>query len=134
MDLPVDRVPCSASEVLAARTGLCFAKSHLLAALLRGNGLRAALAYQRLPRGEGLVLHGIVACELPSGWYRCDPRGNRPGLDARFTPPEERLAYHGPQVVAVPGLFSDPLPVVVLTLRRCRTFAEISANLPDLSG
>lgn len=133
-DRPVDLVPCAASEVLAARTGLCFAKSHLLAALLRANGVPAALAYQRLPHEDGFVLHGLVAAGLPSGWYLCDPRGNKPGIDARFAPPEERLAYAGPGVVRVPGLFPDPLPAVVDALRTHRTWAAIWANLPDWTG
>ena len=39
---------CRASEVLAHGTGWCFAKSHLLAALLRANGIPTGLCYQRL--------------------------------------------------------------------------------------
>ena len=41
-------VTCAASEVLAAGTGYCYAKSHLLAALLRANGIPAGFCYQRL--------------------------------------------------------------------------------------
>jgi transglutaminase-like putative cysteine protease len=134
-DHPSDDITCSASQVLRAGTGLCYAKSHLLAALLRANGVPAALAYQRLPSAGRFVLHGLVACLLPGhGWYLCDPRGNRPGIDARFAPPEERLALAGPDVVRVPGLFPEPLPAVVEALRRHRTFAAISANLPDWTG
>jgi transglutaminase-like putative cysteine protease len=130
-DRPSDVIACAASEVLAAGTAFCYAKCHLLAALLRANGIPAALGYQRLPHGDGFVLHGLVACGLPSGWYLCDPRGNKPGIDARFTPPDERVAHAGPGVVRVPGLFPDPLPVVVEALRRHRTYAEMSAHLPD---
>ncbi len=134
-DRPSDQITCAASEVLRAGTGLCFAKSHLLAALLRANAIPAALAYQRLRSDDRFVLHGLVACRLPEhGWYLCDPRGNRAGVDARFTPPEERLAYTGPDVVRIPGLFPDPLPAVVEALRRHRTFREIWANLPDWAG
>ncbi len=135
LDHPRDVVTCAASEVLRERTGLCFAKSHLLAALLRANGIPAALAYQRLREGDGFVLHGLVACHLPvHGWYLCDPRGNKPGIDARFTPPEERLAFAGPDVVRVPGLFADPFPAVVHALRTHRTLEAIAAHLPDWTG
>jgi len=134
-DHPSDDITCAASEVLRAGTGLCYAKSHLLGALLRANGIPAALAYQRVRSGDGFVLHALVACQLPAhGWYLCDPRGNKAGIDARFTPPEERLAFAGPDVVRVPGFFPDPLPAVVEALRRHRTFAEISAHLPDWAG
>src|SRR6185436_10979720 len=90
-----------ASEVLREGTGFCFAKSHLLVALLRANGLRAGLAYQRLALdtyGHAFCLHGLAAVDLPGyGWYRVDPRGNKPGVDAGFTPPRERLAYPSTQ-------------------------------------
>lgn len=134
-DHPSDSITCAASEVLRERTGFCYAKSHLLAALLRANGIPAALAYQRLRSGDGFVLHGLVACQLPGlGWYLCDPRGNKPGIDAQFTPPEERLAFSGPDVVRVPGLFPDPLPAVVEALRMHRTFEAFSAHMPDWAG
>src|SRR5437016_5375555 len=49
-------VTCKASDVLRHGTGYCYAKSHLLAALLRANGIPAGLCYQRLalePGGAG---------------------------------------------------------------------------------
>ena len=46
-------VTCTASEVLAEGTGYCYAKSHLLAALLRANGIPTALCYQRLSLDDG---------------------------------------------------------------------------------
>jgi transglutaminase-like putative cysteine protease len=39
-------VTCSASEVLRHRTGLCLAKAHLLAAMLRSVGIPAGFCYQ----------------------------------------------------------------------------------------
>src|SRR5690606_18223764 len=57
-DVDSDVVACSASEVLRAGVGLCYAKSHLLAALLRAKGIRAGFAYQRLASGRnGYCLH-----------------------------------------------------------------------------
>lgn len=53
---------CRASEVLAEGTGWCFAKSHLLAALLRANNIPTGLCYQRLCRDEGWVQ---VSANLP---------------------------------------------------------------------
>ena len=47
-DAQQNPVTLRASEVLSQGTGYCYAKSHLLAALLRANGLPAALCYQRL--------------------------------------------------------------------------------------
>jgi transglutaminase-like putative cysteine protease len=40
-DYQCNPITCRASEVLQHRTGYCYAKSHLLAALLRANGIAA---------------------------------------------------------------------------------------------
>ena len=115
----VEMGTCAASEVLRIGSGFCYAKSHLLAALLRANGIPTALCYQRLScNDEGTVfcLHGLNAVHLPEfGWYRIDARGNRSDVDAQFIPPLERLAFQPsvPGEVDVPGFFAEPLPVVV---------------------
>jgi transglutaminase-like putative cysteine protease len=137
MDVLRGPVTCAASEVLRHRTGFCYAKSHLLAALLRANGIPAALCYQRLwvdGEGSGMCLHGLNAVHLTGfGWYRIDPRGNKPGVDARFVPPIEQLAFgaeHG-LLEDVAGLFSSPLAVVVDALRRHSDFRTLAGDLPD---
>ena len=139
-DYRLNPVTCSASEVLAAGTGYCYAKAHLLVALLRANGIPAGLAYQRLgvgPAGPPYCTHGLSAVYLPGhGWYRVDPRGNKPGVDAQFTPPEERLAYipSGPEEYDFPGIHAVPLPEIVRVLRRWKTWDKLYAYLPDLQG
>jgi transglutaminase-like putative cysteine protease len=69
-------VTCIASGVLKEATGYCYAKSHLLAALLRANGIPAGFCYQRLSihdKGAPYSLHGLNAVHLPRyGWYRID--------------------------------------------------------------
>jgi len=92
------RVTWRASDVLEQRTGICHAKSHALAALLRAGGIPAGLCYQRLTEDDGTqpVLHGLNALLLPgrTRWARIDARGNIPGLvDAAFSLDEERLAW-----------------------------------------
>jgi len=52
-DYGLKAVTCSAADVLRERSGYCYAKSHLLAALLRANGLPAGLCYQRLSLDGG---------------------------------------------------------------------------------
>jgi len=90
-------VTCKASEVLKYKTGYCYAKSHLLAALLRANKIPAGLCYQRLTIDNDrppFSLHGLNAVYLPDiGWYRLDARGNKDGVEAEFTPPIEKLAF-----------------------------------------
>ena len=130
-------VTCAASEVLSNGTGYCYAKSHLLAALLRANGIPAGFCYQRLSisdQGPPYSLHGLNAIYLAEfGWYRVDSRGNKPGIDAQFCPPQERLAFHlnFPEEKNFTEILPDPLPVVVTALRRYSRWDELYQNLPD---
>lgn len=92
-DVQDPRVTLTAGEVLRERVGLCYAKSHLLAALLRVAGIPTGLCYQRLSHGDGHVLHGLVAVYLNGDWHRQDARGNKEGVAAEFSLSEERLAW-----------------------------------------
>ena len=117
-DFKRNPVTCAASEVLLAGTGYCYAKSHLLAAFLRANGIPAGFCYQRLSiddTGAPYCLHGLNAVHLPQWeWYRIDPRGNKPGIDAQFSPPVEQLAFklNFPEERMFPDILPDPLPIV----------------------
>jgi len=127
-----------ASEVLKERTGWCYAKSHLLAALLRANGIPVGLAYQRLScleYEEGVYcLHGLNWVYLKAyGWYRVDARGNKEGVDAQFMPPVEKLAFV-PQEneYDIEGNFSDPLPEVLEALHCNDSYEKMVRNFPDV--
>jgi transglutaminase-like putative cysteine protease len=131
-------VTCAASEVLEAEHGFCYAKSHLLAALLRANGIPAGFCYQRLAldaSGASHCLHGLNAIQLPGvGWYRVDARGNRHGVDAQFEPPIERLAFRldAPGEADLPEVWAEPLSLVVKALRQYRTAVALAEALPDV--
>src|SRR5580658_378019 len=136
-DFQRNPVTCAASAVLLSGTGYCYAKSHLLAALLRANGIPAGFCYQRLSidhTGAAYSLHGLNAVYLPEfGWYRVDSRGNKPGVNAQFSPPVEQLAFHvnSPEEKNFPEILPDPLPVVVTALRTYSTWDALYMNLPD---
>src|SRR5258706_1760823 len=131
-DFKLNPVTCRASDVLRHGTGYCYAKSHLLAALLRSNGIPAGLCYQRLTieaNNPRCSLHGLNATYLKRhGWYRIDPRGNKPGVYAQFCPPVEKLAF--PIVEGserdLPEIWAEPLPIVVEVLMKSRTVEEVS--------
>lgn len=138
-DFKLNPVTCKASEVLRHRTGYCYAKSHLLAALLRANGIPTGLCYQRLSVGDDgppYCLHGLNAVFLEAhGWYRVDARGNKPGIAAAFSPPMEKLAFslRDPNERDLPEIWPEPLPIVVQVLERFSTYDQVLANLPDIA-
>ncbi|WP_198116672.1 transglutaminase-like domain-containing protein [Massilia rhizosphaerae] len=138
VDYQLNPVTCKASDVLRHKTGYCYAKSHLLAALLRANGIPAGLCYQRLSVGDSgapYCLHGLNAVYLRDvGWYRIDARGNKSGVDARFEPPLERLAFatRAREERLLPEVWAEPLPVVVDVLECYDTWDQVLANLPDV--
>lgn len=128
---------CKASEVLLAGHGWCYAKSHLLAALLRANNIPAALCYQRLhcdDAEDAFCLHGLNALWLREyGWIRVDPRGNKEGIDAQFVPPKEQLAFRlGADEYDVEGRFVAPLPEVLKAFTCNTTFEQMRSRLPDI--
>lgn len=140
MDYKMNPATCKASDVLKHGTGFCYAKSHLLAALLRANDIQAALCYQRLTLdddGENgpYCLHGLNAIYLEEfGWFRVDPRGNKPGVDAQFCPPIEKLAFNirVEGEADFPDRYAEPLDIVVQTLQNSETYLDVANNLPDL--
>lgn len=137
-DYRLNPITCIATDVLLEKTGYCYAKSHLLAALLRANSIPAGFCYQRLSRddnGAPFCLHGLNAVFLKdTGWYRIDPRGNKAGVNARFDPPVEHLAFHTnlEGEVDIPMVFADPLEVVTEALRCYDNWQDMHDSLPDL--
>lgn len=130
------RVTWRASDVLAQRTGICHAKAHALAALLRAEGIPTALCYQRLLHDDGsaFALHGLVAVRLDGGWHRQDCRGNKPGVDARFSLAGERLAFPVDTAageVDYPPLFAAPHPVMLDVLQRAPDRSYLWKALPE---
>lgn len=137
-DYKLNPVTCKASEVLEHGTGYCYAKSHLLAALLRANNIPAGLCYQRLTIDDDqppFCLHGLNAVYLQNyGWYRIDARGNKAGVHADFCPPQEKIAFpvQQPGEYDLPCIYSEPLPAVIDTLTTQTTFEDVAATLPDI--
>jgi hypothetical protein len=139
IDFQREEVPQTASEVLAVGTGFCTSKSNLLVALLRANGIPAGFCYQRLtldgPHAP-YCLHGFVALWLDEcGWYRCDARGNKPGICCEFTPGREALAFpvHYEGECLYPGVWAEPWPELVAAmaqLGRASRYAEAPIDLP----
>ena len=127
-----------ASDVLRLATGWCYAKSILLAALLRVNNIPTGFCYQRLLCSEYVkdvyCLHGLNAIYLKEyGWYRVDARGNKEGVNAQFNPPHEQLAFELQEnEYDLPEILEEPLPEVVEALKTNTCYEEMIANFPDI--
>jgi len=138
-----DELPCRASEVLEAGTGIGFSKSHLLAALLRAVGVPAGFCYQVLRRatpGDATLLYGFNGVYLQSleRWIALDARGNKPGLYADFSTEEPRLAVRADPARGewvYPLIWTRPAAVVVDLLSRNKSLAKIADHVPaELPG
>ncbi|MBD5434529.1 MAG: transglutaminase domain-containing protein [Treponema sp.] len=138
-----DAVTCAASEVLRAGHGICFAKSHLLAALLRAKSVPAGFCYQKLILDDEtapvLIYHGLNGLYIKARkkWIRLDARGNKAGVNAQFSLETERLAFAvRPELGEEDGFVIYPAPdvKVVEKLRNAKTRTELWANLPEELG
>lgn len=77
------------SDVIRNGHGICMAKSHLYATILRNSGIPAAFCYQILgaKQKNHFYPHGFNAVYFKSlgKWVRLDARGNKPGQNAKFS-------------------------------------------------
>lgn len=139
-DINEDVITCTASEVLKAGHGICFAKSHLLAALLRCKGIPTGFCYQKLVLDDEtapvLIYHGLNGVYLKdySKWIRLDARGNKEeGVNAQFTVDKEQLAF---TVRSEKGeedgfiIYPDPDVKILEKLRNNKTRTELWDDLP----
>ncbi|MGP4040144.1 transglutaminase-like domain-containing protein [Gracilibacillus sp. D59] len=119
-------VTCKASDVLTNKEGICYAKSNLLAALLRAEGIPTGFCYQRLllfdTPEKGYSLHALNGVYLDSlkRWIRLDARGNKPGVQAEFSIDEEKLAFPIQEKqgeIDFPIIFSNPNAKTIKTLQ-----------------
>ncbi|MDO4467281.1 MAG: transglutaminase-like domain-containing protein [Bacillota bacterium] len=96
-DMRSNIVSKNASDVLKNQTGICWTKSCLLAALLRGNGIPSGISYQRLTRlddaSDGYILHALNTIYIQNQWIRVDARGNKENVHAQFCINQEILAF-----------------------------------------
>jgi len=139
-DAGIEIVTCTASEVLHHGTGICFAKSHLLAALLRAVSIPAGFCYQVLrldpPVDNEPVLHGFNAIYLATldKWIRVDARGNTNVINAQFSIKKEQLAFSmdpAADEFIYETIFAAPVDSVVNRLKMYKTRSELWLDLPQ---
>ena len=138
-DINEDILTCSASEVLKVGHGICFAKSHLLAALLRYKSIPTGFCYQKLILDDEtapvLIYHGLNGVYISEykKWIRLDARGNKEGVNAQFSLDEEHLAF---PIRAEKGeedgfiIYPNPDKKVLERLKNYKTRTELWDDLP----
>lgn len=142
-DINEDIITCTASEVLKAGHGICFPKSHLLAALLRCKSVLAGFCYQKLILDDEtapvLIYHGLngVYIREYKKWIRLDARGNRSDINAQFSVETEQMAFTvRPKMGEEDSFIVYPNPdrKILERLRKSKTRTELWKNLPTELG
>lgn len=140
-DINEDIITCTASEVLRAGHGICFAKSHLLAALLRYKSIPTGFCYQKLILDDEtapvLIYHGINGVYIKGykKWIRLDARGNKEGVNAQFSIDKEQLAFPVRPEKGEKDCFTvypSPDLKILEKLRENKTRTELWSDLPTI--
>jgi transglutaminase-like putative cysteine protease len=96
-DIQTAIITSKASSVLKYKTGICHAKSNLLAALLRLQGIPAGFCYQHITLADddskGYCLHCFNAIRINNHWIKVDARGNTKGKNTQFSIDKPILAF-----------------------------------------
>lgn len=129
-------VTINAEDALKQKEGICFAKAHVLASLLRGLGIPTGFCYQLKNNPKaGYVLHGLNAIYFEdTGWFRVDPRGNKPGIDSQFSIETEKLAYPIDPAKGerdYPNVFTEPLPKVITAMKDSKDVKDLFYKRPE---
>jgi transglutaminase-like putative cysteine protease len=124
-DIQSHRITRTASEVLMHKEGICYAKSMLLAAILRSVGIPTGFCYQRLTLCNtpetGYCIHALNAVFIANknNWIRIDSRGNTNGKNAQFFVDKEQLAFliHPDyDEIDYRTIFANPIKITTKTL------------------
>lgn len=132
-------ITARASQVLEYKTGICHAKANLLAALLRSQKIPAGFCFERITLVEddslGYCVHALNAVWLKGRWVRLDARGNKEGINAKFSLDEPVLAYP-PRPCCdeyfFPGIYAHPHAPTMAMLEQAASLQDIMDNIPDM--
>ena len=131
-------ITVKASDVLLHKTGICHAKSNLLAALMRSQGIPAGFCFQHLTLmdddSEGYYVHCYNAVYLEGAWVKLDARGNKLGVNAQFSLNKPTIAFSCRSQYDEydwPGIYAKPHAETMLMLEQADSLEYIIKNLPS---
>lgn len=138
-DINSTHVTCKASEVLNYKDGICYAKSNLLAAILRSKGIPVGFCYQFLTKGDtpdtGYCIHALNAVYFKTleRWIRLDARGNKEGVATLFSIDKEYLAFPIRKQYCekdYPIIYTKPNTNTIAALKQSTDCQMLMQNLP----
>lgn len=131
-------ITSKASDVLKYKTGVCHAKANLLAALLRSQNRPTGFCFQHITSlhddSKGYCLHGFNAVYLNGKWIKLDPRGNKSGINAKFSIETPILAYKNrPEYdeYFFDGIYAMPDIKTMEILDKAKNLKELVEELPE---
>ncbi|MCL2862765.1 MAG: transglutaminase family protein [Methanimicrococcus sp.] len=137
-DIIVKTITAKASDVLKHGTGICHAKSNLLAALLRSQSIPAGFCFQHLTLmdddSSGYCVHCFNAVFVNGRWIKIDARGNTNGKNAQFSLNEPILAFPIRKEYDEyfwDGIYASPHMDSMKMLEKAKTLQDILNNIPD---
>lgn len=141
-DCNATTINAKASQVLENRTGICHAKANLLAALLRLQGIPVGICFEHITLANddsmGYCLHGYNAVYLNNRWIELDARGNKEGVDARFSLDEPILAFpirEEYDEYFIEGVYAYPDEGTMQMLENANSIDDIMRDIPEkMSG
>jgi len=140
-DIKSDIITARASDVLTYKTGICHAKSNLLAALLRLQDIPTGFCFQHLTLADddsiGYVVHCYNAIYIAglNKWIKVDARGNKAGVNAQFSLTEPILAFPcRPEYDEYfwDGIYAEPHKDTMQMLEKAKSLQDILDNIPDM--
>ena len=137
-DINASIITATASDVLKYRTGICHAKSILLAALLRLQEIPAGFCFQHITLADdeslGYCLHCYNAIFIEEKWIQLDVRGNKIGVAAEFSMENPILAFPNRKEYdeyTFPGIYATPDQNTMKMLEQSKTIQDIMDHIPE---
>lgn len=138
-DIKAKIITSKASDVLKYKTGICHAKSNLLAALLRLEKIPVGFCFQHLTLLDddslGYCVHCYNAIFIENKWIKVDARGNTNGIKAEFSLNEPVLAFKNRNEYDEyfwNGIYSNPHLESMKMLEDAKNIEDVINNIPKI--
>jgi transglutaminase-like putative cysteine protease len=137
-DIKSKIITARASDVLEYKTGICHAKSNLLAGLLRFQNIPTGFCFQHITLADddsiGYCVHCFNAIYVHDKWIKVDARGNTNGRNAQLSLDKPILAFTNRNQYDEyfwNGIYASPHMDTMKMLDNAKNLQDILNNIPD---